>query len=60
MIITYSKAIDIYSDLMKKQGYDLNLHTYKGCCLYALGRYKEALDETKKGLSSELNVNRLS
>ncbi len=42
---------------MKKQGYDLNLHTYKGCCLYALGRYKEALDETKKGLSSELNVN---
>ena len=42
---------------MKKQGYDLNYHTYKGCCLYALCRYKEALDETRKGLSSELNVN---
>jgi hypothetical protein len=41
---------------MKKPAYDLNYHTYKGCCLYALCRYKEALEETKKGLSSELNV----
>ncbi len=41
---------------MIKQGYDLNLHTYKACCFYALCRYKEALDEAKKGLSSELNV----
>ena len=41
---------------MKKGGFDLNFHTYRGCCLYALCRYKEALDEAKKGLSSELNV----
>jgi hypothetical protein len=32
------------------------MHTNKACCLYALGRYKEAYDEAKKGVESELNV----
>jgi hypothetical protein len=49
--------MDIYSDLIKKTNYDLNLHTNKACCLYALGRYKESLDEAKKGINSDLNVN---
>jgi hypothetical protein len=48
--------MDVYSDLMKKSGYDLNLHTFRACCLYALCRYKEAFEDAKKGLPSELNV----
>jgi hypothetical protein len=47
----------VYSDLVKKPNYDLAVHTNKACCLYALGRYKEAFEEAKKGISSELNVN---
>lgn len=41
---------------MKKPNYDLNIPTNKACCLYALGRYKEAFEEAKKGMTSDLNV----
>jgi hypothetical protein len=51
-----SKALDVYTELSKKPNYDLNIHTNKACCLYALARYKEAFDEAKKGSNSELNV----
>jgi hypothetical protein len=51
-----SRSLDIYSDLTKKTNYDQSMHTNKACCLYALGRYKEAYDEAKKGVESELNV----
>lgn len=40
--------MDCYDDLMKRQGYDQNLHVYKGCCLYALCQFKEAKEECKK------------
>ena len=40
---------------MKKPNYDLNIHFYKACCLYALCKFKEGLEEAKKGLTSELN-----
>ena len=40
---------------MKKPNYDLNIHSYKACCLYALCKFKERLEEAKKGLTSELN-----
>ena len=51
----FPSALEIYNNLMKKPNYDLNLHTYKACCLYALTKYKEGLEEAKKGISSELN-----
>jgi intraflagellar transport protein 56 len=44
----YKRAMDCYDDLMKRQGYDQNLHVYKGCCLYALCQFKEAKEESKK------------
>jgi hypothetical protein len=52
----FSKALDVYSDLIKKPNFDISIHTNKSCCLYALGRYKEAFEEAKKGSNSELNV----
>ncbi len=51
-----SKSLDIYTDLTKKQNYDLNIHTFKACCLYALYRYKEAFEEANKGIDNDLNV----
>jgi intraflagellar transport protein 56 len=51
----FPSALEIYNNLMKKPNYDLNLHTYKACCLYALCKFKEGLEEAKKGLTSELN-----
>lgn len=52
----YSKALDVYNDLNKRPNYDLNIHTYKACCLYALAKYKEAFDESKLGLENDLNI----
>ena len=51
-----SKALDVYTELSKKPNYDINIHTNKACCLYALARYKEAFEEAKKGSNTELNV----
>ena len=51
----FPKALQIYKDLTKKSNYDLNIHTYIACCLYALTKYKEGLEEAKKGISNELN-----
>ena len=50
--------MDIYDELMKREGYDLNIHCYKACCLYALCNYKEAKAEAEKATDSELK-NRL-
>jgi len=50
--------MDIYDELMKREGYDPNLHCYKACCLYALCNYKEAKTEAEKASDSELK-NRL-
>ena len=36
----FPKALNIYKNLIKKPNYDLNIHTYIACCLYALTRYK--------------------
>lgn len=44
----YKRAIEMYDDLMKRQGYDEELHIYKGCCLYALCQYKESKEECQK------------
>ena len=52
------KCMDIYDELMKREGYDLNIHCYKACCLYALCNYKEAKVEAEKASDSELK-NRL-
>jgi intraflagellar transport protein 56 len=32
----YKRAMDIYDELMKRQDYDTNIHTFKACGLYAL------------------------
>lgn len=54
-----SKSLEIYSELAKKNNYDQNIHSYKSCCLYALCRYKEALEEANLAPSSQLTVNYL-
>ena len=51
----FPKALQIYKNLTKKASYDLNIHTYIACCLYALTKYKEGLEEAKKGLPTDLN-----
>ena len=51
----FPKALQIYRNLTKKASYDLNIHTYIACCLYALTKYKEGLEEAKKGLPTDLN-----
>ena len=51
----FPKALQIYRNLVKKPGYDQNIHTYIACCLYALTKYKEGLEEAKLGLPSDLN-----
>jgi len=51
----FPKALAIYRNLTKKASYDLNIHTYIACCLYALTKYKEGLEEAKKGIPSDLN-----
>ena len=51
----FPNALEIYNNLMKRPNYDPNLHTFKACCQYALCKYKEGLEEAKKGLQSELN-----
>ena len=51
----FPKALQIYRNLTKKATYDPNIHTYIACCLYALTKYKEGLEEAKKGLATDLN-----
>ncbi len=50
--------MDIYDELMKRNDYDRNIHSYKACCHYALCNYKEAKDEALKAADSPLR-NRL-
>lgn len=52
----FPSALSIYNELTKKQSYDLEIHNYKACCLYALCKYKEGLEEAKKGKDSPLNT----
>lgn len=54
----YKKAMDIYDELMKRNDYDRNIHSFKACCMYALCNYKEAKVEAQKAEDSELK-NRL-
>jgi len=56
--LCYRKAIDYYDELMKRNDYDRNIHSYKACCLYALCNYKEAKMEAQKAEESDLK-NRL-
>ena len=51
----FPKALAIYRNLTKKASYDQNIHTYIACCLYALTKYKEGLEEAKKGIPNDLN-----
>ena len=51
----FSKSLAIYKNITKKASYDLNIHTYIVCCLYALTKYKEGLEEAKQGIPSDLN-----
>lgn len=50
--------MDIYDELMKRNDYDRNIHSFKACCLYALCSYKEAKAEALKAEDSPLK-NRL-
>jgi intraflagellar transport protein 56 len=50
--------MDLYDELMKRNDYDRNLHSFKACCMYALCNYKEAKIEVQKSDDSELK-NRL-
>lgn len=54
------KAIDTYDDLMKREGYNEDLHVYKSCCLFALCKYDEAKEECEKGKDSDLKVRSFS
>ena len=51
----FPKALSIYNELSKRQNFDQNIFTYKACCLYALCKFKEGLEEAKKGVPTELN-----
>jgi intraflagellar transport protein 56 len=55
----YKKAIDIYDQLMSRNDYDRNIHTFKACCLYALCQYKEAKAEAMQGDKDSSLRNRL-
>ena len=54
----YSKSIDIYDLIMKRQNFDNQLYAYKACCLYGLCKYKESLEVAQKADESDLK-NRL-
>lgn len=56
VILNLRKAIDTYDDLMKREGYNEDLHVYKSCCLFALCKYDEAKEECEKGKDSDLKV----
>jgi intraflagellar transport protein 56 len=44
----YKRAMDIYENLLKREGAPTELHAYRACCLYALTQYKEAKAEAEK------------
>ena len=48
--------MDIYDELMKRNDYDKNLHSYKACCHYALCNYKEAKQEAQRAEDSPLKT----
>ena len=50
------KAMDIYDELMKRNDYDKNIHSFKACCHYALCNYKEAKVEAQKAEDSPLKT----
>lgn len=50
--------MDIYDELIKRNDYDKNIHSFKACCLYALCSFKEAKTEALKAEDSALK-NRL-
>ena len=52
----FPSALSIYTELTKKQNYDLEIHNYMACCYYALCKYKEGFEEAKKGKESPLNT----
>lgn len=55
----FSKSLSIYTYWSGKQNCDPILFTYKACCLYSLGKYKEAYDEADLGPKDDELTNRL-
>ena len=51
--------MDIYTEWSKKPNADPLLNTYKACCLYSIGKYKEAYAEAEKGPKDEELTNRV-
>lgn len=39
------RAADVYDELMKREGFDPQIHLFKAACEYALCNYKEAKAE---------------
>ncbi len=39
--------MDVYDELMKRNDYDRNIHSFKACCMYALCNYKEGGAQNK-------------
>lgn len=51
--------MEIYAEWSKKPNSDPILNTYKACCYYALGKYKESYAEAEKGPKDEELTNRI-
>ena len=54
----YKKALECCEEQLKQPDFDPLAHTYKACCLFFLGMYKEAEEAALAGPSSRLQ-NRL-
>eukprot|EP00899_Mesostigma_viride_P026591 jgi/Mesvir1/7116/Mv09220-RA.1 len=52
----HAKALDIYKELLNEADPDPEWHIYSACCLFYMGRYKEAEEEALKGPHSQLQV----
>lgn len=52
----YKKAIGLYNEMTRKQGYDKRLHLYKALCHYAACSYEEARNEALKGPEDSLQI----
>ncbi|CEM02602.1 unnamed protein product [Vitrella brassicaformis CCMP3155] len=57
----YRKALDAYDEYLRspslhQQRAAGDVHVYRGCCLYALYRYKEAEEAAKKGTEGSLRT----
>lgn len=53
------RAADVYDELMKREGFDQQIHLFKAACEYALCNYKEAKAECDKCREDSPLKNRL-